>query len=183
MKRWLTYTGVLLVVIIVWLYLGMSRVVKAENDVVARFDELVRYYVDMGPTYLSPIMGHSDLAEGDRMRLAELQQSLQALGVMSNRDEQFEALRTIQKKMLGFFATTILPESMSANPQYLQWGKNATNFGEASALLKKYNDALGLYNALSKSSAGKLVTVWRSWNHHLYLSVNGELEETPQVSF
>jgi hypothetical protein len=161
----------------------MSRVVKAENDVVARFDELVRYYVDMGPTYITPVMGHSDLAEGDRARLAELQQSLQTLSAMPSRDEQFEELRIVQKKMLGFFATTILPESMSADPQYQQWSKNATNFGEASTLLKNYNDALGLYNALSKSSAGKLVTAWRSWNHHQYLSVSGELEETPQVSF
>lgn len=183
MKRWPIILTVVLLGIVVWLYFGISRVVQAEKDVIARFDDLVRYYTEMNTQYIVPVMTNPELGEGDRQALSELKTSLDKLQAMQNRDDQYEALRALQKKMLGFFATTIVPESVSVDSRYQQWNKNVTNFGGASSVLKAYNDALGLYNALTKSSAEKIVTYWRSWEHRQYLAINGDLEDTPQVSF
>jgi hypothetical protein len=166
-----------------WMFFGISRVVQAERDVVARFDELAGYYATLDEEYVSHLTGNTDLQAGDRAALLSLEQSLRALPVMPGRNERYEALRKVQKDTIAFFGTPNLPESLVLDARYQAWNKHASNYGQASAHLKNYNDALGLYNSRLDSSAGKLVSLWRRWGHHRYLGIDGSLEDTPQVSF
>ena len=182
-KRIAAVTVLILGGIGLWMFFGISRVVQAERDVVARFDELAGYYATLDEQYVSPLQSNAELQPGDRETLTSIEKSLGALSAMPDRNERYEKLRATQKSIIAFFGTPGLPESFTADVRYQAWNKNATNYGEASARLKSYNDALGLYNSRLDSSAGKLVSLWRRWGHLRYLRIDGSLEDIPQVSF
>jgi hypothetical protein len=183
MKRWsvILVLGVLLFGL--WIFLSISRFLDAEKNLYDRFDAVVRYYEEISDLYIQPLTTVSDLSSGDREALLELESYAQELKKNPVRDVQYETLRVLQRKTVAFLSSPSLPESITLDARFQTWSKNATNFGNGSLLVRKYNDELSVYNNLRSSSVGSIVSFWSRWDHPEYLMMDGSLEKTPQVSF
>ncbi len=169
--------------IFVWLYTAFSSVLSAERDLLAKLDDLSRYYASMDAEYVQPLLTHPALSAADAQTLAGVAEDLQDLGRSKNASEQFEHLRAAQHSILGFFMTQGLSDDFTSDSRYLEWAKNASNLGTASSLLFAYNTSLSLYNARSQSPVGKVANYLHPLQHRLYLGIDGTLQAQPLVTF
>lgn len=183
MRRWFVIPLIAVAVVVLWLYVGVSGVVSARTDLASRFDKVVQFYTAMDAQYVAPLLDNPDLAPGDRDALSAMAADLKRLAVAQGVDAQFALLIPIQKSVIAFFTSPNFPESFRADPRYLAWNKNSTKQGEASSVIKAYNEALSLYNARAHSSFGQVATWWSRWNYHQFLTIDGTLEDAPKISF
>lgn len=183
MRRFLLVIGAIIIGVIVWLSIGVSQVISAENDVKTRFRDIVDFYISMDQTYVTPLMTDETLQEGDKKALEDISEKMKELANTSNIDQQYEKLLLVQKAIISFVGSGSYPEKFSADSRFSDWSKNATNLGIASSKIRLYNEALSSYNARFKSTAGQLSTIWNRWNFHKYLGINGEQEEETIITF
>ncbi len=184
LKKILLVLGVVLIGLAIWVTIGISRVVRAEQDVMGRFHEVVQYYVSMDQEYVLPLLSASGGLIGvDLEKLQTIDRQMRDLGSTVNTDEQYDKLLMMQRTIIPFLSTVPFPETFQAAALYQEWSQNCTNLGKASGLIKTYNEALSLYNARLSSNAGKLAGLWKRWEHHQYLSIDGSLQDETQISF
>lgn len=183
MRKALLILGIIVLAAIVWLYIGVSRVISAENDVRARFRDIVQYYVSMDQDYVTPLVRAQSLGSADMQSLQDISSKMRALGQVVDVDEQYEKLILLQKVVISFIGSGSYTEEFMADPRLSQWSKNATNYGIASMKVRAYNEALSAYNARFQSTAGKLAGLWKRWSHHQYLGIDGSEEDEVFVTF
>lgn len=183
MRKWTIIIIVILAAVGIWLYFGISSVVSAERDLLGRLNDTAKFYISMDADYVQPLRENSALPEGDKSALVDISAKLQALAQSRDAGEQFKNLIIIQRAMIGFFSTTVLPDEFVADSRYVNWNKNASNFGEASRYIYNYNTALSLYNARLNSPAGKIASFWHTIEQRSYISIDGSLQDQTHVSF
>lgn len=182
-RPWVILGILLLVGFGVWLSLGISSVFSAERDLFTRLDAIVTYYESMDQTYVKPLQAHPDLSPGDSAALQDVSEKLQELPRAKNHNEKVDLLLAAQAATIGFFTTPGFPESFSSDPLYIAWNRNASNVGEASALIRDYNEALSLYNARLETPVGSLAAYWRSFERREYLGIDGKTQRETLVTF
>lgn len=184
LKNILIVLGVILVGVAIWLFVGISRVINTEHEVIARFHDVVQYYVSMDQEYVMPLLSASGgLVGGDLEKLQIIDRQMRDLGTTVNADDQYEKLLMLQRTIIPFLGSVAFPENFQSSALYQEWSKNCTNLGKASALIKEYNEVLSLYNAQITSHAGRLAGFWKRWSHRQYLSIDGSLQEETRVTF
>lgn len=184
LRRILIVLGIILIGVIVWLWIGVSRVINAEHDVMVRFHDVVQYYVSMDQDYVVPLLASSgQLSAGDTTALRSIDKQMRDLGSIVSTDDQYDKLLVLQKAVIAFVGTSGYPEAFANDARYQQWNKNSTNLGQASVFVKSYDEALSLYNARLNSTAGQLAGLWKRWAHHQYLGIDGSLQNETRISF
>lgn len=183
LRRILIALGIVVVLVLGWLFIELSRVLQAESDVKTRFHDIVVYYVSMDQDYVIPLLNTGILDGANRDALVGIDDAMKDLGSTPDADAQYDKLIALQKRIIPFLATTTFPETFMTDNRLTQWNKNATNLGQASNIIRSYNEALSAYNARIRSAAGKLAGLWKRWGHHQYLSIDGTLEDETVVSF
>jgi hypothetical protein len=183
MKRFVVILLLACVLLGVWLSMGIARVLRAESDVVERFHALVDFYVVSNAESLPAFLTVPELNSEQRSLLERIHNTIEAIAATGDDSIRYTLLRDAQRNIREFLLTTNLPDALTGDESFHVWSKNMTNLGDASTMLKQYNDALGLYIALKTSVHGTIVGLWRQWNQQDFLRIDGSTETTPQVSF
>ncbi|MBP9850483.1 MAG: hypothetical protein KBC47_02215 [Candidatus Peribacteraceae bacterium] len=183
MRKWIIIIVVILAGVGLWLYLGISAVVSAERDLLARLDDTAQFYVSIDANYIQPLLTNSAFGDADKATVAAISTQLKTLAESKNPNEQFTNLLPVQRAMIGFFATQDLPNEFVADSRYVNWNKNATNLGEASSYILAYNTALSRYNAELNTPAGNIARYWHVIEHRSYIGIDGSLQDQTHVSF
>lgn len=182
-RRIILVVFLILIGIGVWIFFRISAIDQAERDVSTRFDAVVSFYVNIRPQYLEPLLNISDGTESNRKDLTSLADHLEALGKIADADERHEKLIAVQREMNAIFQGASLSATITSDRHFIEWNKEASSRGHASKLLYEYNMALAAYNAVKKSTIGRLMDFWPHWNHHEFLSVDGTTQAETTIHF
>ncbi len=167
-----------------WLWFSISNIIQAQNDVSARFQEVVQYYSDMSLQYVDPLLNVPGASEDDQKTLRLISANLKALTQNPNIDEEYVRLIAVQHEIIAFFTAGSLGESISLDSHFLDWNMNATSRGKVSKLIYDYNQALARYNGSMRGLVGHVIERWTThWKHVEYLSINGSTETDTLITF
>ena len=176
--------GVIIIAIIAWLWAQTSSIVNAQKQVIERFHEMTASYAEMRTRYVAPLLALSNLSSEERKDLEKIAADMESLLPSSKNsiDAQYTRLLALQREIISFLSDAVVSENLSGN--IVEWSTNASNRGEASLVVHKYNEALAAYNALVKSGVGHTIsTLVTKWEYPLYLSVDGTTQVETTINF
>jgi hypothetical protein len=184
LRRILLLVLAILIAVGVWTWVMTVKALDAQKTIQARFDDVVKYYVQMGNDYVQPLAALPELPEAEKAALEVIVNDLGTLDATRNIEARYGQLLAVQQKMMQMFGagsgTSLL---LSADPHFFDWNMNATSRGKASVVVLGYNQALSAYIQSRNNIVGNVVEQWSKWPFRDVLGTDGKTSGTSEVRF
>ncbi len=188
MRTLLKFLAVILIIaVIVTGYVfwqSSSAITGAETSLDGRLNTLIGFYATLDTQYVGPMISVPDLSSQTLSSLDSVHQTLVPLASPpATFDGKLALLMKAQKQIRQLVSTQGLEAGLTDSSAFQQFSKESSNLGQASALLKDYNQAVGFFNAQLLSRTGKLISQWSSLQRKQFLNIDGTLSTDTVISF